>query len=139
MEEAVAGWQAAIMVLNDSIVELLSLICGLCLILCLNKPINYRDFETASFRTSCICIPLIVFQYHGSKQNLGCLDDTMMQHVKGTADEAPVKRGFPVILVFHTVTTLALYFMQYQARKMDENVRIMLKLKEELTEARKGK
>jgi hypothetical protein len=138
MEEAVSGWQATIMVLNDSVVELLSLICGICLIMCLNNPINHRDFATASFRTSCICIPVIVFQYHGSKKVIGCLDDEMMQHVMDKTEEK-VKRGFPVILVFHTITTLALFFMQFQAKKMNENVRIMLKLKEELTEARKSK
>eukprot|EP00980_Cylindrotheca_fusiformis_P005800 scaffold1223_cov119-Cylindrotheca_fusiformis.AAC.3 len=79
---------------------------------------------------------------------MGCLndDDEMMQHVVSANNndnnnniEEPTKRGFPVILVYHTVVTLALFFMQYQARKMDGNLRMMFKLKEELTEARKGK
>jgi len=109
---------------------------------------NFQDFTTIPFRISCVCLPLLVYFYHFEKQFVGCLDDadhdTLVKHRQAQADGNGIdpaekeKRGFPIIIVFHLVTTLALYFMQYQARQTDENIYKMLKLKEELVEARKG-
>lgn len=149
MEEPYSGFQATLMVLNDSLVEILGLVCGICLTLCLSSPkMNFQDFTTVPFRISCSCIPTLVYFYHFEKQYLGCLDDsdydTLMKHRQAQAGGDGLdaiekqKRGFPIIIVFHLITTLALYFMQFQARSMDENIYKMLKLKEELTEARQG-
>lgn len=137
------------MVLNDSIVEILGLVSGICLILCLRSPVlNFKDFSTIPFRISCVCIPTMAYYYHYEKQYMGCLDDqdydTLVKHRQAEMDGDGIdpaektKRGFPIVLIFHLVTTLALYFMQYQAQKMDSNIFKMLALKDELTEARRG-
>ena len=45
-------------------------------------------------------------------------------------------RPFPIIIVFHTIVSLCLFFMQYHSKRMDENIQTLLKLKEKLTEQR---
>ncbi|CAJ1959118.1 unnamed protein product [Cylindrotheca closterium] len=151
-EEPYSGLQATFMVLEDSIVEILGLICGICLILCLQSPVlNFKDFSTIYFRISCLGIPVIVYLYHYEKQYLGCLDDqdydALVQSRRQAAEmdggdgidpAEKEKRGFPIILIYHVITTLALYFMKYQSEKTDKNIFELLHLKDELTEARKG-
>jgi hypothetical protein len=108
----------------------------LLLVFTLRGPIAHRDFNSPVFRTACICIPLIAYLYHFEKQYIGCLDDEKML-ILGIHTDEKIERGFPVILVFHSVTTVALYFMHYQGKQVDKSIFDIQKLKVALSEARK--
>lgn len=132
MEEPMSGFQAFVAVLNDSVAELLSLFCTAFLLWCLSLPMANKDFSSLPYRLSCVCIPLIVSMYF-SKKEVGCISDESFQHTIEDAPERPA-RGFPVILIFHTIVSLSLWFMQYQVGQHDQNIEIVKKLKKDLME-----
>jgi hypothetical protein len=51
-------------------------------------------------------------------------------------DDDATPRHFPVILIFHTVVSISLWFMQYQNRQYHKNMDMVKKLKEELNQAK---
>lgn len=58
-----------------------------------------------------------------------------------TADlrDEQVPRHFPVILVFHMIVSISLWFMQYQNQQHDKNIQMVQKLKQDLLQAKKAK
>ena len=52
-----------------------------------------------------------------------------------STEEGVIVRHFPVILVFHTVVSISLWFMQYQNQQHAKNMEMVKKLKQDLTEA----
>lgn len=48
------------------------------------------------------------------------------------SNQGAVTRHFPVILVFHTIVSISLWFMQYQNQQHDKNMEIVKKLQRDL-------
>jgi len=62
----------------------------------------------------------------------------LLQELRAVNGEEMVIRHFPVILIFHTIVSLSLWFMQYQTGQHDKNIKMLKKLKGDLTEMKKG-
>jgi hypothetical protein len=138
MEDTMSGFQALLAVVNDSFVEIMGIACAGCLLWCLSLPMRDRDFSTLPYRLSTACIPMIVSLYF-SNRTMGCLkDEPMMQH---TIEDPPERtaRGFPVILIFHTIVSISLWFMHFQVKQHFKSVEMVLKLKKDLMDAREAK
>ncbi len=62
----------------------------------------------------------------------------MMQH---TIEDPPERtaRGFPVILIFHTIVGISLWFMHFQIQQHSKNIEMVLKMKKDLMDAREIK
>ena len=133
-EETIGGFQSVVLILSDSVVELLGLFCASMLIWMLYLPIRGSYFSSIQYRLSCISVPLTVWQFYENR-NIGCLQE---DHATIMKDLLPERRDrpFPIIIVFHTIVSLCLFFMQYHSKRMDENIQTLLKLKEKLTEQR---
>jgi hypothetical protein len=149
MEETITGWQTITAVLNDSVTELVAIACATFLLWCLSLPMGGEsDFSTLPYRLSCACIPMIVSSYYLSKQRpLGCLndEDSMEQYYTFTAmgaedpPEPRKPRAFPVVLVFHSIVSVCLLFMQFQVKQHTKNIDMVAKLKNDLMKARSAK
>ena len=139
---AIPGSEAIILILHDSTIELLSLICVGCLIQCLRLP--QGDFSSLPYRLSCTVIPIILSLYFPQASNNKhdrptCVATSKLYDASLTTadlrDEA-VPRRFPVVLVFHLVVSLSLWFMLYQNQQYDKNVFLLQKLKHDLTQTK---
>ena len=133
MEEPLNGWQALSAVFKDSIVEVLGIVCAGALALCLRLPMTGHDFSTNPYKIATSCIPMIVSLYF-NKKTIGCIDDQLRA---ATLESETRPRAFPVVLIFHTIVTIALWFMQYQTQQHATNIEMVVKLKEDLLEAKK--
>jgi len=162
----VPGSQAIGMILYDSIVEILSMVCAIFIVGCLRRQaskdrggsgIVMDDFSSLPYRFSCIVIPMIISLYF-HKKNLtttttstggdSCVvqgllsslndNDQKIKIVNFRSEQPVVTRHFPVVLVFHTVVSLSIWFMQYQNRQHSKNIALVEKLQQDLTEAKKA-
>ena len=131
-------------VVHDSVSEIAAIVCACFLMQCLSLPImtDHNDFSTLSYRLSCACIPVIISIYAARNQNTtmgGCLGTTEGSLLEYTMENQPPPHkphGFPVILVFHSIVSLSLFFMQYQSKQAEINIEKVRKLKKDLTETR---
>jgi len=140
----------------DSVVEMLSIACAVFLVWCLRSPNNNdgNDFSSLAYRLSGVTLPMIISLYFHKKQSAttpptsrigtttSCVNDmlqgrhdTTTVFFQSSTEEAGVVRHFPVILVFHTVVSISLWFMQYQNQQHAKNMEMVKKLKQDLTEA----
>ena len=76
----------------------------------------------------------------GTTTTRSCVHDLLQgRHDTSTVfqstEEGVTVRHFPVILVFHTVVSISLWFMQYQNQQHAKNMEMVKKLKQDLTEA----
>jgi len=155
---AIPGSEAIILILQDATVELLSIFCVACLLQCLRLPKG--DFASLPYRLSCAVIPIILSIYfqattttttssndidgnnNKNKERPTCVANSQYYDASLTTadlrDEA-VPRHFPVVLVFHLIVSLSLWFMLYQNQQHDKNIFLLQKLKQDLTEAQKKK
>jgi hypothetical protein len=142
MEEPISGLGAAWAVVNDSHVEILSVICAACLIWCLSLPMGYQDFTTVPYRMSCTVVPMIVSLYFQNK-HLGCVPAKEKLHIEdgpgSIGDGGGEKRNFPIILIFHTLVSLSLFFMNYQCGQHEEQVEMVRKMRKDLLNAQQIK
>ena len=130
-----SGYEAFWTVLNDSQVEILSVICASCLLWCLQLPMKGRDFETLPYRLSCAVVPLIVSLYFQKKDLLhGCLPSSEKQFIENDSEDAggDRKHQFPIILVFHLIVSLSLFFMYHQGRQHAQNVEMVQQMRSDL-------
>ena len=147
---AIPGSEAIILLLHDATVELLSIFCVGCLLQCLRLPKG--DFSSLPYRLSCAIIPIILslyfqpgtFENNSSnskkKERLTCVAASKYYDASlTTADlrQEAVPRHFPVVLVFHLIVSLSLWFMLYQNQQHDKNIQLLQKLKDELAEGQK--
>jgi len=136
METPLSGLQAGSAILQDSVVEILSIVCTVFLGLLLNQPPAERtEFVEKWYALSTICVPLIVATYF-QKKELSCIDDEeLLNEAYGDTTREPALRNFPVALVFHIMVTVALWFMQFQRHQHAKNVRMVDQLAIKLKEA----
>lgn len=164
----ISGKAAIVLLLHDSVVELTSIVCATFLVWCLSLPMKGNDFSTIPYRLSCAMIPAILslhFQrksshHHDSSSNdmqetsalsSSCLSASSvvdattaltLEDLRGddaTAGPLVITRHFPVILVFHMIVSISLWFMQYQNQQHQRNIEMVDKLKQDLLEAKKAK
>ena len=153
-ELSVPGTRVISIILYDSVVEILSIACAVFLVWCLRLPNDGSDFSSLAYRLSCITLPMIISLHFHKKSGAGvttstvaaphgnsCVLDMLQQGGNDTtttfqSTEAAVTRHFPVILVFHTVVSISLWFMQYQNQQHAKNMEMVKKLKRDLTEAK---
>jgi hypothetical protein len=153
-------------VVEDSAMELLSVICCMFLVWMLHDDGSSRssdnaakavdDFASTSYRCACALLPgIITLYYQNRNKPLGkCLPDGMMmmdvvveedpkeEETDGSSAvpaHAVEKHGFPLILVFHLITSLALWFMKYQMKQHQNSIDKVLKLQDELVGSGSGK
>jgi hypothetical protein len=162
-EHEISFVEAMKYVLEDSLMETLAVACGMCLVLMLydvappGPPSSSAvgnnwgdDFASTAYRLSCSLIPgIITLYYQNHARPYGqCLPGDMTtaesQSTTKEEDGDGVKqpgRSFPIIIVFHLITSLALWFMKYQMKQHQSAVDKVLKLKHNLVEQerRQGK
>lgn len=88
--------------------------------------------------------PVINFYYHRSKPNLSCLDHSTValadglwtRHSESEDSLASAVRGFPVVIIFHTIATACCWFIEMQQAQQNRNVKMIENLKRELADAR---
>jgi hypothetical protein len=140
-DNVVSGFQAFVAVLNDSIVEVLGIVCCASLLWCLSLPMRNQDFATVPYRLSCTLIPMIVSLYWSNKTKTGgCLNDFDTTTTTTTMIEDMPERtpgGFPVVLVFHLIVSISLWFMKFQYSQHGKNVAMVMKMKKDLKDAQK--
>jgi hypothetical protein len=171
----ISGREAMVLVLHDSVVEIVSIVCAAFLVWCLRLPMSGKDFSTVPYRLSCTVIPMIVSLHFHRKTNnttnnadnnvdyvgglalscvsaaaasvLGNNDDSATDSSSVTLEDlrgdggggdisSTVVRHFPVILVFHTIVSISLWFMQYQNQGHQKSLEMVEKLKEDLMESK---
>ena len=136
--QTIPGLSAVKLILNNSIVELLGVFCAACLLWCLSLPLPAEgsDFTTAPYRLSCAMIPMIVTVYFNNK-TLGCLANYEDSDAKTDvqSDDNGKDRNFPVVLVFHSIVSISLWFMQYQMQQHKKNIDMVKKLQLDLDDA----
>lgn len=134
------------LILHDSVVELMSIICAAFLLRCLQLPTG-NDFSSVPYRLSCAVLPMIISLHFQRKAQAAvstptsCVEASSVYDVTmaGSWESEPVPRHFPVILVFHTIVSISLWFMQYQAGQHQKNVQMIEKLKVDLVGMKKAK
>ena len=67
-----------------------------------------------------------------NNKTVGCVNDELVQILGEPMEER--RRAFPLVLVFHGIASLSLWFMQYQIRQCDENVEKIQQMKNNLLE-----
>lgn len=158
-------------VLYDSVVEILSILCAAFIVWCLGLPETQTNEQPASssslelfsslpYRLSCVTLPMIISLYFQKKQLLdaksggggddddpavaSCIQNMVetLENVtsfvsKHQQEQLPDKttRHFPVILVFHTIVSVSIWFMQYQTRQHVKNLQLVQKLQNDLAQA----
>jgi hypothetical protein len=137
MEEPVNGLQAMVAVIYDSAVEIMGIICAASMAWCLSLPMMDKnaDFSSLPYKISTACIPMIASLYFNNKK-VGCLEEEVRQFLEEPSDQP---RGFPVVLIFHIIVTICLWFMHYQVQQHEKNVGMVVKLKKDLEETKKTK
>ncbi|CAB9520574.1 expressed unknown protein [Seminavis robusta] len=156
----ISGYRAMYYVLNDTLCEFLGFVMGILCTLFLNQlyneatvvVVNGRQQPTDSFFTNYYYMfstglvpPVLNFYFHRSKANAtkSCIDAVAgadglwTRHAQEDEVMAKAVRGFPVVIIFHTICTVCLWFMAFQASQQSNNLLLLEKLKRELAEARK--
>jgi hypothetical protein len=144
------GFQATWAIVQDSMVELISIICAVSLSKCLMIPLPtlpsliasrrpWADFMTSSYSLATLCIPMIFGGYYNNKNKTskGCLredQEALLPSTEDNDEDAPTTpiHQFPVIFIFFTIASISLGFMQYQGQKQQANVNDILKLQHDL-------
>jgi general stress protein CsbA len=130
---------------SDSMMEILSIMCGLALVRLLSRPPTKDDFATVHFRVSCFFIPFIISSYYYNR-SLGCLygvDNPLSPKSLDEKDPTEVRiderprRTFPIILLFHLIGSLSLFFMQSQRKQLEASVEKIQQLKKDLLQPKK--
>mmetsp|Transcript_49992 Transcript_49992/g.121134 ORF Transcript_49992/g.121134 Transcript_49992/m.121134 type:complete len:330 (-) Transcript_49992:633-1622(-) len=162
VEEGITFASALKYALEDSLMEFLSVVCCVCLVWMLHGDNNTgmrasansfsNDFKTVWYRMSCGFLPGILTLYYqrinDDNQDTGmCLPDDMIVAAGGgggggivitdllvdDTDSATKRRSsFPVVVIFHLITSLALYFMNYQLQQNQTSIDKILRLKHDL-------
>jgi uncharacterized membrane protein len=122
------GWDAAWLVINDSVVEIMGLIMVGLLAHVLSLQNDERSiFVHPSYMLATLLVPLQVATFFANK-TMGCA------HILGDVSE-PLKRTFPVSLIFHVIVTVCCYFMIYQMKYRNKDIESVKELKRQLREA----
>lgn len=146
-EHVIGFFRAVGYAASDSMMEIMSIMCGLSIVWLLNQPAGKNDFSTLHFRVSCFFIPFIVLAYYHNR-SLGCLDQVDGPLSPKALDEKDPaedqiddrqRRTFPVVLLFHLIMSLSLFFMQSQRKQLESSVEKIQQLKKDLLEAKKKK
>jgi hypothetical protein len=99
---------------------------------------EHRDFTTVPYRMSCTVIPMIVSLYFQNK-HLGCVPKEEMQHIEDADAPKEEARAFPIILIFHTIVSLSLFFMHHQSGQHEQNIEMVQKMRSDLLTAQQSK
>jgi hypothetical protein len=92
--------------------------------------------------------PILNFYFTRSKANAtkSCLDHSSVALSGGLWERSTLEdekmatavRGFPVVIIFHTVATACCWFMEMQRGQQHTNMQMLEKFKRELAQAQKG-
>jgi hypothetical protein len=143
-ESRISGLQAAKIVMQDSLCEIMGILMMSCLCRFLleqpqgdivSKP---PTFSNPFYLTATVLVPLQIASYYNSK-TLGCLSATQDEFAAGEKAEEELKpRNFPVTVLFHSIVTAACWFMDWQMQNKDKEVQEVLDLKEKLEKAKEA-
>jgi len=128
----ISGSQALGMVVYESMCEIVGILltCSLALFLSLNPP---GDFNSLPYKISVVLLPLQVGLYFQTKR-MGCSGENV-----DLLDEDPLKRSFPIGIVFHLITTGAVWIIDKGNKKVNKNMKLVTDLKLELATANAAK
>jgi hypothetical protein len=153
----ISGWRAIVYVINDTLCEFLGVIMGIFLTLFLTQQYNNgvivlsasageSFFTNKAYMISTGLVPPVLnFYFHRSKPNVSCLDHSSVtdiadrmwiRHTEQEGSLASASRGFPVVIVFHTIATACCWFMDMQQSHQLQNVKMIESLKRELADAK---
>lgn len=157
----VSGLQALKLVLLDNMCEVLAVAMGACLTLFLTQMhaaeqvvlINTsakRDsfFTNVAYMVATGLVPPVLnFYFHRSKSDVkSCMDsvagvgDRMFERYTEHEDSMASKvRGFPVVVVFHTIATACCWFIEMQQSQQNRNIRMIEGMKRDLVNSQDSK
>lgn len=127
-KKGIGTMEKAQLVIGDSLMEILSVVCCLCLVWLLTQKTG-QDFLSLPFKLAVVLVPLIVACYYMDPM-VGCLEDST---------EEKKSRSFPVTLILLAVCFGSLYVMKYQQGQQTENLRKVQKLRDDLVGTKKEK
>jgi len=139
----IGKWEAVKYCTDESVMEILSVLCCLSLIWLMYQPVQGDDFTSLPFRLAVSFVPLIISSYFNNPV-VGSLTDLTMNggDIDGSSSSdtvEPIPRSFPVVLIFLFVGFTSLYMMKYQQNQQDENIEKIEKLREDLLGSSKKK
>jgi hypothetical protein len=129
MEEPISGYQAVGSLLKNSSTEVFGILCAASLAWCLGMPMTQSDFSTPNYTFSVSCL-FIVISLYWNNQTVGCVDEELSLILGEPVEER--KRAFPLVIVFHAIASMSLWFMQYQIRTCDQNIEKIQQMKSNL-------
>ena len=122
------GWDAAWLVINDSVVEIMGLIMVGLLAHVLSLKNDERSiFVHPSYVLATLLVPFQLATFFANK-TMGCA------HILGDVSE-PLQRTFPVSIIFHVIVSVCCYFMIYQMKYRNKDIEFVKEMKMQLREA----
>lgn len=117
----VSGVEAIKLIFNDSCCEILgALISFLLAHFLLLSNTTGLELDKPTYMLSSALVPVCLgFYFHTSKQ-LGCLGG---DYIEAERDEK--RHQFPVIVIWHTIVTIAFWFMKYGMQQCEEHVKLV--------------
>jgi hypothetical protein len=121
----VTGAEAMTLIFGDSFSELLGFIIASLLAIFLvigSTDAAQADLDTSwPYMLSCALTPLCIGFFFNSKP-MGCLKE---EEIENTTDAADDKRHqFPAVVIFHTIVTIAGWFMKSALQQCEDNVKL---------------
>lgn len=153
----ISGLQAIFYVINDTLCEFLGVIMGCCISFFLTQQFNggrivlstsagESFFTNKAYMMATGLVPAVLnFYFKRSKIDVSCLDHdystisadtTWVRHTEKEGSLSSAVRGFPVVIVFHVITTVCCWFMEMQQSQQIKNVKMMENFKKELADAK---
>lgn len=156
----ISGYRAIYYIVRDALCEFCAVIMGILLTVFLIQQYNAGSVilvnsaqQQESFLTNKAYMistgfvpPVLNFYFHRSKANVSsCLEHSSVtiltdrmwtRHAEQDDSLASAVRGFPVVIVFHTIATICCWFMEMQQSQQQKNINMIEALKRDLATAR---
>jgi len=151
----IPGMHATALVLKDAAAIILGIIMAAAICLWLRVKEGGDDFSHPFYMTAQSCVlPIlgIVYFHTFNKQTASCLEASgltesgsgdvirrILDGIELPSTTNPTKSGWPVVLVFHVIVTLSVWFMKKQQTELRKNEMAVQELRDELKQATEAK
>lgn len=122
---SVSGVQAIKLIIGDSFCELMGVFIAFLLayFLALSKSLPTYELDHWSYVLSSTFVPITLGFYFNSKQ-LGCVGGDTIDGSDENASTDP-RHQFPAVVIYHTIVTLAYWFMKSGMQQCEEHVKMV--------------
>jgi len=145
-EQAIPGARAIALVIKDAAAVVLGI--AMATLLCMWLRSEKADFSNAFYMTAqSFILPILGILYYNfnSKQTSSCLEEMIRDNgsvfsgVELPSATDPSKSGWPVVLVFHVIVTLSVWFMNKQQRSLRKSELAVQMLRDDLKKEKDSK